>query len=473
MKRSLMRAGCLAAALAVVMCALTPAVEASKKRHGEIGVMGGFFVPDADLSAKPESVTESEPLFGLRGAYLFAPHWGWFVDANYTDINTHSAAGDADIANGRTGFEYYFREHCRKLVWYVGAGAGRMNVEFEGAGVQAFDRTFASFSTGQRFALDHRARVRWELRGDWTLDDAGLGGADLATYQLNIGIIWGIGVGRPPEAEVTATAAADPDLDNDGVPDVSDPEPHNPDICGDSDGDTCDDCAIGTDDFGPLPDNTPDNDGPDADADGLCDAGDADADNDGVPNANDLAWLVPTICADVDGDSCDDCSIGRDGFGPLRDGDPANDGPDRDSDGFCDVGDRCPDEPAALRLGCPEDIPPADSTPLVLKGIFFEFDKTRLLPESMTVLDRVARSLVSHPGVRVEIGGHTDSVGTTFYNLDLSRRRAEAVRGYLVDRGVDHYRLEVRGYGEHYPRATNDTDEGRSLNRRVEMKRMQ
>jgi hypothetical protein len=68
--------------------------------------------------------------------------------------------------------------------------------------------------------------------------------------------------------------ACDPDDDNDGVADVSDPAPLNPDICGDSDGDTCDDCAVGTDDFGPLPDNDPMNDGPDSDGDGICDAGD-------------------------------------------------------------------------------------------------------------------------------------------------------------------------------------------------------
>ncbi len=108
----------------------------------------------------------------------------------------------------------------------------------------------------------------------------------------------------------------DDDDDNDGVPDVNDPQPLNPDICGDSDGDTCDDCAVGTDDFGPLPDNDPANDGVDTDGDGICDLGDPcpldnpdDTDGDGVCDSDDICpGGDDTIDTDGDGipDACDD-----------------------------------------------------------------------------------------------------------------------------------------------------------------------
>ena len=136
--------------------------------------------------------------------------------------------------------------------------------------------------------------------------------------------------------------SVDTDDDNDGVLDSSDPDPLDPDICGDIDGDGCDDCAIGTDNFGPQPDNDPNNDGTDTDGDGSCDAGDPDDDNDGVPDVTDTAPLDPDICEDIDGDGCDDCAIGTDNFGHLPDNDPNNDGIDTDGDGLCDAGDNCP-----------------------------------------------------------------------------------------------------------------------------------
>lgn len=158
----------------------------------------------------------------------------------------------------------------------------------------------------------------------------------------------------------------DTDDDNDGVTDGQDTNPLDPDVCEDSDGDGCDDCAIGTDNFGPQPDNNPGNDGPDADSDGMCDAGDNcptipnsdqidtdgdgagnacddDDDNDGLVDGQDIDPLDPNVCEDSEGDGCDDCAVGTDGFGPQPDNNPNNDGTDTDGDGFCDAGDNCPD----------------------------------------------------------------------------------------------------------------------------------
>lgn len=150
-----------------------------------------------------------------------------------------------------------------------------------------------------------------------------------------------------PDADgVDGCDAIDPDDDNDGIADGMDVASSDPDLCGDSDMDLCDDCAVGTDDFGPQSDATPANDGSNIDGDSQCDAGDADDDNDGVADATDAEPVSPDLCGDADGDSCDDCSVGTDDFGPLADNAPANDGADYESDGLCDVGDTDDDNDA-------------------------------------------------------------------------------------------------------------------------------
>ncbi len=131
----------------------------------------------------------------------------------------------------------------------------------------------------------------------------------------------------------------DPDADNDGVDDGNDVDPRDPGACADVDGDTCDDCVVGVDGFGPLSDADPSNDGSDLDGDGLCDDGDVDDDNDGVADNDDPFPRDPDLCGDSDEDTCDDCVNGTDDLGPLSDADPSNDGSDLDGDGLCDAGD--------------------------------------------------------------------------------------------------------------------------------------
>jgi len=106
---------------------------------------------------------------------------------------------------------------------------------------------------------------------------------------------------------------------------------------------------------------------------------------------------------------------------------------------------------------------------VVLKNIFFEFDKADLKPESETELMNLVKILKDMPKMRIRIGGHTDSKGSDDYNQKLSEARAKSVVQYLIDKGgIDPERLEYVGYGETKPIATNDTDEGRALNRRTE-----
>ena len=107
---------------------------------------------------------------------------------------------------------------------------------------------------------------------------------------------------------------------------------------------------------------------------------------------------------------------------------------------------------------------------LRLEGVNFDYNKDTLRQEDIAVLDRDALSFVrSNSDVIVEVGGHTDSRGGDAYNMDLSQRRAETVINYLISKGVPADRLVAKGYGESQPISSNDTDEGRFQNRRVEL----
>jgi len=105
----------------------------------------------------------------------------------------------------------------------------------------------------------------------------------------------------------------------------------------------------------------------------------------------------------------------------------------------------------------------------VLAGANFDFDKSVIRPDDFDRLDKDVATLKEWGDVKVEVAGHTDSVGTEEYNMGLSLRRANAVRNYLVDKGIEADRLTVKGYGESQPIADNATAEGRFQNRRVEL----
>ena len=107
----------------------------------------------------------------------------------------------------------------------------------------------------------------------------------------------------------------------------------------------------------------------------------------------------------------------------------------------------------------------------VLRHVFFDFDKAILKSESFDELDKLVKLLQQNPKVKIEIGGHTDNMGTHEYNIDLSNKRAIAVRTYLISKGLDAKRITSVGYGETQPIVSNDDeDSGREINRRVEFK---
>ena len=106
----------------------------------------------------------------------------------------------------------------------------------------------------------------------------------------------------------------------------------------------------------------------------------------------------------------------------------------------------------------------------ILRNIYFDFDKATLRPQSIEELDHLYQFLVNNPTAIVEISAHTDRIGSYEYNINLSKRRAQAVVDYLINKGIDSKRLIAKGYGFTKPVATNSTEEGRQLNRRVEFK---
>ena len=103
-------------------------------------------------------------------------------------------------------------------------------------------------------------------------------------------------------------------------------------------------------------------------------------------------------------------------------------------------------------------------------GVTFDVDSTTLKPQFRDTLDRIATSMNQYPDSLIDVYGHTDSTGSDAYNQSLSERRASTVANYLVTRGVSAARVRSQGYGETMPVASNATDQGRALNRRVEIK---
>ncbi len=112
---------------------------------------------------------------------------------------------------------------------------------------------------------------------------------------------------------------------------------------------------------------------------------------------------------------------------------------------------------------------PAAPQKLVLEGVNFDFDKATLRQEDVSELDKNVEALKAWGDVNIEVAGHTDSKGSDAYNMELSQQRAEAVRNFLISRGVAADRLTAKGYGESQPVADNATEEGRFKNRRVEL----
>lgn len=127
------------------------------------------------------------------------------------------------------------------------------------------------------------------------------------------------------------------------------------------------------------------------------------------------------------------------------------------------------EEPKAAPAPAPAPKPPV-AEKLVLRGVNFDFDKATIRPDAKVVLDEAASILGKNASAKVSVEGHTDAVGADAYNQKLSDRRAAAVVQYLTGKGVAGSRLSSKGFGESKPVASNETKDGRAMNRRVELR---
>lgn len=368
--------------------------------------------------------------------------------------------------------------------------------------------------------LDKHLQVGPELYGATVVGGAGNAfarnatGAELllgAKYRvdawvmgLGVGPGLGVGVGVPdvralasvaysPEVEPAATAAkkdvpaaAAPDGDGDGVPDredacpstvgVRNSDPKKNGCPPDRDGDGVVDAKDACPDVAGVASQDPKKNGcpPDRDADGIVDEKDGCPDVSGVANEDPKKNGCPP---DRDGDGIADASDACPDTAGVANPDPKKNGcpPDRDGDGVVDANDACPDEygsadPDPKKNGCPKVILKKKEI-VILEKIHFEFGKSTIMADSDQILTQIANVLVAHPEIKkLEIDGHTDNKGGAAYNQELSQKRAEAVRQWLVGHGVEAERLVAKGFGSSKPIAPNATEDGREKNRRVEFK---
>jgi len=255
------------------------------------------------------------------------------------------------------------------------------------------------------------------------------------------------------------------DSDGDGVPNEIDACPDTPKgVKVDSRG-----CPIDSDGDG-IPDYLDKCPGTPKGVEVDCDGCPLDSDGDGVPDYLDECPGTPRGIA-VDSRGC-----------PL----------DSDGDGVPDYRDKCPGTPKGVTVdsaGCPLDsdgdgVPDyRDACPGTPRGALvdergcwvigdtlFDFDKYVIKPQYYPLLDQVIGVLKKNPSLKVEIEGHTDNFGSQAYNEILSHRRANAVMNYLIQGGIDKKRLSAVGYDFSRPRASNENEEGRALNRRVQFR---
>ncbi|MFI8605329.1 OmpA family protein [Cellulophaga baltica] len=254
------------------------------------------------------------------------------------------------------------------------------------------------------------------------------------------------------------------DTDGDGIYDKDDACPEVAGLeafngCPDADGDGIEDSK----DACPNEAGSKEMNGcPDADGDGVADKDDA------CPNEAGTAALKG--CPDADGDGVAD----KDDECPAEAGPASNKGCpflDKDGDGVLDKDDMCPDVAGTVaNKGCPEVTEEVQKQLNdYARTILFDTGKSSIKAESTSVMVDIITILKEYPNAKFTVEGHTDSVGSAKLNQSLSESRALSVKEFLVEKGIEEFRLSAIGYGEEKPIASNSTRAGRTQNRRVEI----
>jgi OOP family OmpA-OmpF porin len=339
-----------------------------------------------------------------------------------------------------------------RLVPFVLLGAGGMNMTSAESALGNDSDPALHFGIGAKYAITQHFTARLDLRDNLMQENREPPGVEDGDLVQNFEVLLGLSFTLGRTGDETPPPA---DSDQDGFADVNDACPTQPGVA--PNGCPAPVAPLDTDKDGipdasdPCPTEPEDGQQP-APADGCPNK---DADGDGIPVPDDK-------CPTEKGVAPDGC--------PIR---------DKDGDGVLDDVDKCPDEPETKNGfqdadGCPDELPKEVAKFAgVIKGIQFDFGKATIRKESNKTLDEAVKVLTQYPELRIMVSGHTDNVGEAQKNIELSQQRADAVKDYMVGKGIDASRVETRGAGPNEPVADNATDKGRQENRRIEFKLLQ
>ena len=415
----------------------------------EFGGFGGghFFNDHNELGARDVANSpspETSVAFGLRLGFWITPMFG--IEAEGIAMPTEAKVGGAASEQFIVGYRgsAILQFNTGRIMPFLLVGGGGMSNSSERDDILLDDTDFMFHAgVGAKFAIGDSWGIRVDARALFPPSTR----SESVTTDVEglIGLYKMFGAAEPP---------ADPDGDG---------------ILG-----SADRCPTEAEDM----DKFQDDDGcPDPDNDG-----------DGVPDASDRCPAeAETVNQIEDDDGCPEKDDDHDGvFGSAdqcptepedKDGFEDENGcpdPDNDQDGILDPNDKCPADPETRNGfededGCADQVPAAvQQFTGTIKGIQFKINSANLTKGSSTTLDEAVAVLQQYPAIRMEISGHTDITGSAEHNRELSQKRADKVKEYLVGKGVAADRLEAKGYGPDKPVASNDTKEGQIQNRRVE-----
>ncbi len=430
----------------------------------ELGLFGGILLPPDAHELYELGVAQQRPFgdvapeVGLRLA--------WFPWA-FLGAELEGALMPATVEGGDSALLYSIRAHGilqipMRITPFALAGCGTLAVTSDRSVLGVDNDAAFHWGLGAKAFLTHWLLVRGDVRHVFTARLDPIDG-DSKGYTSHWELLAGLSVAFGRDG-------GDDDPDKDGFRGSDDRCPYEKGV--DPDG-----CPP------PAPEDT--------DGDGISDALDkcptdkgepptgcppADSDGDGILDRDDecpkVAGDPPNGCPDLDPDK-DGVPVGRD-LCPDEQAFEVDGCPDTDGDGIRDAEDRCPTEPETENGyqdsdGCPDELPKAiKKFTGAIRGITFESNSDVIRPSSFKTLNAAAKVLKEFEDVKLEVGGHTDDVGDATYNQELSERRANSVKVYLVAQGIDEARIRVKGYGEESPVASNRTKAGRAQNRRIE-----
>jgi outer membrane protein OmpA-like peptidoglycan-associated protein/opacity protein-like surface antigen len=487
-----------------ILLAATPASAQLKKQSNlvELGVYAGahFYPKEHDMlgstALRHHTFDTVAPEIGLRLGYLPIPYLGAELELG---IIPSRAADQSTIAYGLHA-HFILGYPVENLLPFLVVGGGVLGVS-SSSNVLGNDADVAfHWGVGLKYHFAKWVAVRLDLRH--IVSDGLYNSVHHFSALAGISVVlnWeqdtdGDGISDSqdhcPKVKGKAPSGC-PDSDGDGLTDDRDKCPKvaakTPDGCpADSDKDSItDDQDQCPKKAGPRPHGCPDSDG-DSVADHIdkcpkvpantADGCPEDQDGDGVLDAKDRCprtrGKAPTGCPDGDGDGV----VDPDDKCPkvaarTKDGCPA----DTDGDSIPDNIDKCPKKPENVngyqdKDGCPDKIPVAVRRfSGNIRGIYFAYAKAKIRRRSHRTLGAAARILKKYAGLRILIRGHTDNRGKMSVNLALSLQRAEAVKAWLVKKGVAASRLEAEGVGPKEPIANNRRRRGRAKNRRIEFR---